>query len=455
MRIDRINDGSIYHYTTASILLSYIIPFGRLRFSPFKSSIDPRERIPLALALSVREVPGYTEDGLPVDDPDGSKFATINDIANEIARQKVQMLCFTNSYEPLHPGFQMDRDGDRGWAQAAMWTHFGGRHSGVCLEFDRSALLSNLERATKNSVGILNGDVHYPNSGDRSKYLSNLEVDSIQQATRERIYGHLAQNSTAAFFTKDSNWSYEDEFRVVALTECGEPVFAPIEGSLKRVILGDQVDPGMAEAIRWALGQSGIEVEVERMFWHPSATFGPLRLEPAAGNSTPPTSVASRPAPPPETEHKHSSTCRPAMQLSTETDILRESLWEEQFNQKLRSIIADAASVASEYSQKYSFASGVWIDTDHPERHPARRAELQISDLNELARIDIAITLQYIDDSQLLTLSTGSPGRETNSIEWRLDICSSDQLRRRHLHSLSTEVALLLREYIQSVRKVD
>lgn len=453
MRVDRIDDGSIYHYTTASILLSFIIPFGRLRFSPFKSSIDPRERIPLALGLSIREDPEHTDDGVPLDDPDGSKFFAINDNANEIARQKVQMLCFTNSYEPLHPGFQMDRDGDRGWAQAAMWTHFGGRHSGVCLEFERSSFLSDLGRVTEGSIETLSGDVQYPNSSDFSKHLSNLEIDTIGDASRERIYGHLAQNSTAVFFTKDANWSYEDEFRVVALTECGEPVFAPIEGSLKRVILGDQVDPTMAEAIRWSLGKSGIGVPVERMFWHSTATFGPMRLDPVSENSDPSTPASSRPAPPPDTEHKHSPSCRPTMQLSNETYLHRESLWEGQFNQKLRSIITDTSSVASEHFQKFTSLSGWWIDDEHPDRYPARRAELHFEDLKSDARISIAITLQRIDDYQLLNLSIDAPGKEPRSKEWKLEAGSSDQARRSHLRSLATELALVLRDYIQAVRK--
>lgn len=454
MRIDRPADGSIYHFTTAATFITYISPFGRLRFSPFKASMDPRERIPLNLGLGIRngaELDKQLPDG---EDPVGNKFLEISEVANSIARQKVQMLCFTNSYEPLHEGFQMDTDGDRGWAQAAMWTHFGGRSSGVCLEIDREKFLEDLEQATAGKVSILSGDVHYSDSGDRAKYLANLEVDSINDVTKEGIYGHLVQNSTAAFFTKDSNWSYEDEFRVVALTSCGEYVFAPLLRSLKRIILGDGVDPSVVEAIRWILFRSGMNVNVDRMIWHSTATFSPYRLErelEGDGLSTPPvTSFALQP----EGEHEHACACLPTIQFPTAHDGLREALWGEQFRQQLRTIAKDASLVASEYELDFSSKSGMWSTIGDPDSTPARITMLRFVDSHTREELHIEILLERLGNSQVVTFVTELSGVKITESNWTIADGGPDQLRRDTLQKVAQEVAQSIRHYIQLIRKV-
>lgn len=454
MRVDRPEDGSIYHFTTAATFITYISPFGRLRFSPFKASMDPRERIPLNLGLGIRNGAELNEQHPAEDDPVGNKFLEISEVANSIARQKVQMLCFTNSYDPLHQGFQMDADGDRGWAQAAMWTHFGGRNSGVCLEIDRGVFLDDLEQATAGKISILSGDVLYSNSGDRARYLANLEVDSIHDVTDERIYGHLVQNSTAAFFTKDSNWAYEDEFRVVALTSCGEYVFAPLWRSLKRIVLGDGVDPSVIEAIRWILLRSGMNVNVDRMIWHSTATFSPYRLErelEGGGVSSPPaTSFALRP----EGEHEHADTCLPIVQLPTAHDRLREALWDEQFRQQLRVIAKDASLVASEYDLEFSTKSGTWSNTGDPDHSPVRVFMLSFSDPHTRNELRIKVLLKHIGSSRLITFVAKLSDATIAELDWAVADGSPDQLRRDVLRKVAQGVAKSIRHYIQAIRKV-
>ncbi|MGO1628288.1 MAG: DUF2971 domain-containing protein [Microbacterium sp.] len=415
--------------------------------------MDPRERVPLNFGLGVRGDSGVDDNGVPRDDPDGSVFMRAFSEANEIARKRTQMLCFSNSYEPLNSGFQMDGDGDRGWAQAAMWTHFGGRHSGVCLELDREVFIRDYEEANEGRAHLLSGDVSYPNSGDSSKHLSNLVVDVVADATSERIYGHLVQNSTAAFFTKDANWSYEDEFRVVALATCGESIFAPVGGSLKRLILGDGVDPVMVEAIRWNMVQAGLNADVDRMFWHSSATFSPYRLEREIDGEGVRADSMRRPAKLPKEEHVHSPSCIPAVRMSADVDNLRESRRDAQFQQLSRKIVNEASMVASEYDLGYSTHSGLWVDREDPQRSPARRSELVLTDPHSEVRLEAAVSLREVEGSQLLVLEVMLTGEEAVESEWPQSLRSPDQTQRENAKALTVELSKAFRRLTVKVRQ--
>ena len=304
MRVGRVEDGSIYHYTRASTFINFIAPYGRLRLAPFSASIDPRERLPVNLSLATSQ---------DLDDREFETWIGRQSKLTEMIRSRAHMLCFANSYAPLYPRTQWDHEGDRGWAQTAMWAHFAEQHSGVCLEIDKQAFLQDLQAATSESAIVLTGDVVYLGSGDQPLAVPNLMVDAISDATAERMFAHVVHNAVTPFFRKDQCWAYEQEFRVVALNSCGEPVYVPIVNSLRRVILGDALPPHLRPVMEWLLERAGMQVPMPTMRW----TSGPFAVGPVDDNSVKEVgALASRQPPlsnPNPCEHIHNDRCKPVI----------------------------------------------------------------------------------------------------------------------------------------------
>ena len=273
----------------------------------------------------------------------------------EALRNRAHMLCFANSYEPLYPSTQWDIEGDRGWAHTSMWAHFAERHRGVCLELDKRVFLREFELATEETAIALAGDVFYLGSGDRPVPLPSLTVDKSKDATVDRMLSHALHSSTAIYFRKDSCWSYEQEFRVVAVNSCGEPIYIPIASSLRRVIVGAEFPSEMLPVLQWVLHQSRLPVSVHRMHWFQGGfSVGPHHLF----DINPSTYEVDNPyvnMDSAETEiHEHSDACRP----ETATDPSPEdrlSLWREGLVDAYeRRLKASLQSVAGELKLRFT-----------------------------------------------------------------------------------------------------
>lgn len=277
MKVGRVEDGSIYHYTSASTFLNLIAPYGQLRLSSFSGSIDPREKLAINLGLSVRS--GIQED-------EGGSWLQHLESLKEMCRDNAHMLCFSNSYEPLFPSRQFDTEGDRGWAHGAMWAHFADRSAGVCLEFDKDAFVHDFKLATAGSAVALAGDVIYMGADDMRIPVPNMSVESVHDATAEKMFAHVVHNCISTFFQKDSCWSYENEFRVAAINSCGKPVFVPIARSLKRVIVGGEFSEQLLPVLEWVVRNAGYDAPVQAIDWFGAFTFPPNPLTGSEDNET-------------------------------------------------------------------------------------------------------------------------------------------------------------------------
>ncbi len=322
MRIGRVSDGSIYHYTRASTFMNYIVPYGELKLSPYSNSMDPREQHPSYFGIAYKEEAGEAQI---------SESLTLAVEASDNLRDRAQMLCFSNSYEPLFPGLQWDWDGDRGWAQSAMWTHFSERHTGVCLEFNKERLLHDIREEVGSSSRLLSGDVVYIGSGDQPISVPNIYIQNPSDISADSVFSHAIHNSISSFFRKDRCWNYEQEFRVVAINRCGEPVYFPITGSLERVILGAQFPIDLRPAVEWELQRRGLDVPIDVMTWPlGNATSGLVNLSPGSSTSDS-TRVASLSATPSD-RHIHTEDCHPDDNFETPAEMMlgswRQTLFE-------------------------------------------------------------------------------------------------------------------------------
>ncbi len=142
-----------------------------------------------------------------------------------------------------------------------MWAHYGDNHSGIVLEFDETEFQKHFP-----NVGF--GDVDY-----QDKPNTNLgEMLERAYAVGKPRYHYLLQRGvfSAAYYTKHSCWSYEQERRLVAseedIVEVGDIKLLKFPSScISSVIVGSQAtdeEKAVALEIAERIGASYYEMKI-------------------------------------------------------------------------------------------------------------------------------------------------------------------------------------------------
>ena len=99
--------------------------------------------------------------------------------------------------------FTMDYDSYfKGCMSPIMWGHYADKSHGVCIEINPK-LISFPD-------GVLRGPVHY------QKYLEHYMPIPVSLNTKEDVARYILKNAKRIFFTKQSSWREENEYRVVS-----------------------------------------------------------------------------------------------------------------------------------------------------------------------------------------------------------------------------------------------
>lgn len=207
------SENRLYYYCTLDTAINYILNDCRLRLNPLKYTNDPRENKYFTFGTISNKV---------IDWRKASK--EISEMINDIAK----VLCFTQDNGQTYRGFESSR----------MWAYYGGGHKGVCLLIDK--------------VEFVNENKHLINP----KFLQNIKYvecdDSIIQTEVEVNYLEIEkfgikkylneifipENLRSLFFTKNKEWSSEQEIRLLHLSNKNESEFCSIQESLKAIYLG-------------------------------------------------------------------------------------------------------------------------------------------------------------------------------------------------------------------------
>jgi hypothetical protein len=350
------------------------------------------------------------------------EWNSARDSLTEMVRARAQMVCFANSYAPLYPNRQWDHDGDRGWAQTAMWAHFAERHAGVCLEFDKETFLDDLKRVAQDSAIVLTGDVVYHGSGDQPITLPNLAVNRIKDATAERMFSHVVHNAIAAFFRKDACWTYEQEFRAVALNTCGDPIYVPIHRSLRRVILGDAFPAQLRPVLKWILAASGIDAKIEYL----TPPFGFFTNGPYSDKG--PDEEVSREVGPepfqasPNGEHSHDESCKPEMLFRPSKDD-RLGIWRDTLIYSYRRRLSRSLEqVSAELSFAFAASRRVGILRQSNNGSPMDVDNFSIAPLPGVGSLEIRLATPLratgSPDDLILCLEIDPPGSDPTVRQW-------------------------------------
>jgi hypothetical protein len=261
----------LYHYTSSNIALDSIIAQMQLRLGLVELMNDPRESRPRYPNLSIAE-------GVPEAGP------AIMEEADRLLRRAAKVACFTQDYEL--PDSVADRNALRGYAHPALWAHYAGGHTGVCLRFDRSALDSCM-RAQLSSYGLLfEGAVEYRLELSSTAQATGLDVEQIHEFGLDAVVTrYIERYQRELFFEKHSDWASEAEYRWVFVNPEPSPVYLDVSDAITGIVLGDAFLEARLDAVHHLASRHDLDLKRVRFFnrWlHLMPVAAPPPREPPA-----------------------------------------------------------------------------------------------------------------------------------------------------------------------------
>jgi len=216
----------LFHYTNAEAAIFGILRSGTLRLSPFESTNDLWESRPL-----------YPNLTLHADDRSLDRMGLWNEL-DRLIRIHAKVACLTQDWEL--PNSVLNPNALRGWNHLSIWAHYGARHTGICLQFDRDKLLESFTNALiPGALLRFHGPVVYRSvsvgagsDGVDMGQIREFGLDAVAINYAETHHGQI-------FFRKHADWSNESEYRLVLIDQSVLPIEFPIREALTGVFLGD------------------------------------------------------------------------------------------------------------------------------------------------------------------------------------------------------------------------
>ena len=181
------------------------------------------------------------------------------------------------------------------WARPRMWEQYGDKHRGACLLFDKD----RLHNAFRQQMPPQNephrptrhmGEVEYTPAGIADSHVvGTISADDTMFANprvgvARRVARHIDANYHDYYFLKTDDWASEYEYRVVLVSETGDPhAFVEYRNALVAVMVGHLFPPYQVAGAQ-ALCEPQ-DVALRQMLWYNGA---PLAGTPhGVGRDTP------------------------------------------------------------------------------------------------------------------------------------------------------------------------
>jgi hypothetical protein len=242
-------DGWVYHYASAPTALEHILQDMRIRLGPVHDANDPWE------ARGHRTWLGITRTPLEVCCPSVLPLA-FDELEHALGRARVACFSQDDLDDPDPQRAAFVARSTRGWAQDRMWAQYADGHRGVCLAFDRDALLEAFDselvsHGQRFARAVVCGDEQYESGSIKPDEAEAEVLGPVRHALafRDRTAQHR-------FFTKRRDWHGEREWRLVLFDDnpTGSHAFVSIDRALRAIIVGhrfaDAYQPVVAAACR-------------------------------------------------------------------------------------------------------------------------------------------------------------------------------------------------------------
>lgn len=226
-----LNNKNLYHFTSVSTLLNYIMKDNRLKFNNLNNMNDPKE----ANSWPFKFYDEVTE----------TSYLKINTrIFEEIDRYVKSNWLIACFKKELHITNETDiNDANRAYFDMRMWDKYGYKNEGVCIIFDHDRLINSL--SATNDFKIYHGSVKYS-----SNYINRMEDPFALSFHQSNLFGldKILKKQTSEFyeeffFTKSLSWIGEDEYRIALHSKEKEVEFYlhDFKDAISGIILGYQV----------------------------------------------------------------------------------------------------------------------------------------------------------------------------------------------------------------------
>lgn len=244
----------LYHYTSSDAAILGILATQTIRLSPFHGTNDLWESKPLYPSLQ-----GAAEVG--------SEAVTMDlwDEIDRYIRMHSKVACFTNDWDL--PDAVFDKDALRGWSHLSLWAHYGQRHAGVCLRFDRRKLLAAFDAAKGSAIHHFSGDVRY-RAVSLGAGPEGIDLQQVDEFGADAVALHFSDtHHQELFFSKHIDWANESEFRLVRTDLSPSPFYLDVSDALNGVFLGDAFPEERGPALR-AILEPFASIPVFRLRFH-------------------------------------------------------------------------------------------------------------------------------------------------------------------------------------------
>ncbi|HWW08546.1 DUF2971 domain-containing protein [Collimonas sp.] len=229
----------VFHYTTASTALDFILPYRTLRLSSLLGVNDPKEELRRNFTFYARHpasVLNFSSD-------------SFNEISKDVAAHSYVLCSSINQvgYEPLH-----GQSGMSGALKPRMWAHYGGNHGGICLVLNKELLHARIIECAGDD-NFYYGDVAYFGPGELPPSIAaaaHVYLDDWKSDPHAYVDWHIENFNRGLFFSKSKDWCQESEYRWIIRSRKRGPFYVDISDCIVTIVLGSRVTPETTAATR-------------------------------------------------------------------------------------------------------------------------------------------------------------------------------------------------------------
>lgn len=253
------SNDAIFHYTKKETTLEHILRARQLKFSKFIDSNDPYE---------YRNKWFLSQYDVSFDEIEQSKmikqFLKRKKISNDYITRKISFISFCKNL-----------DNKLGYNHSRMWIQYGENNFGCCLVFSKSAICKTLKNHYASKV-IKYDDINYDlEDVTKDAFRISLDTDWTNENYLKKLDKHLNRYCTELFFTKDSDFQDENEFRIILYDKNEEhSIYFPIGESLRAIIVGERFPKVYKNLLKELTSKFSNKIDIYVYEWR--GTYGGL-----------------------------------------------------------------------------------------------------------------------------------------------------------------------------------
>jgi hypothetical protein len=235
----------LYHYTSFETLVFYILPQMRLLLNPIINTNDPREN------------KSYVFNTLCLSKHAESLKSKLGDKSDEIIsnyiRKGVKTLCFCEDNEY--------NEWLWGCCLSGMWAHYGSNHQGICIELNKEKFIEENKQNIQIKFFEKINYVNLKPNAEKSRLKFNFDDALSNSGIKNYIKtNYRKENSKHLFFTKNLEWKFENETRLIYFSENKLKEYCSIKDSITNIYLGMNFNYDKLSVLKLLIKNSAVDL---------------------------------------------------------------------------------------------------------------------------------------------------------------------------------------------------